>query len=100
MIETYDQKTVDSLELDEIFSKLSLLVCEHGPQLLTLGMSQLEANRAILACLETLLSRARIAERMSKEAHEFKSEALRELQAMNDKEYLKVQRLVDEDDGC
>lgn len=83
MTQTYDQKTMDSLALDEIFSKVSTLVCEEGPQILTLGMSQLEANTAILACLEQLLSRARTAERMSKEAHQEKANALNRLQLAN-----------------
>lgn len=41
--------------LEALFDKMSAFVCEHGPMLLTRGMPALEANEAIMACLEKLL---------------------------------------------
>lgn len=73
----------EAMDLDESYDKLSQFVCEQGPELLTRGMKPLEANRAILSCLELLLSRAVTAERMSKEAHEDKARALNKLQLAN-----------------
>lgn len=42
-------------QLDELYDKMSAFVCEHGPKLLTRGINPLEANEAIMACLESLL---------------------------------------------
>lgn len=70
--------------LDLLFAQVSSFVCEHGPQLLTLGMSQLEANTALLACLRELLSRAQVAERNAKDDNEQKADLLRQLQRAND----------------
>jgi hypothetical protein len=41
-------------ELDQVIDELSALVCEVGPDLLTRGMDQLTANKALLACIKKL----------------------------------------------
>jgi hypothetical protein len=39
---------------DAVIAGLSEIVCHLGPRLLTVGMTNLEANEAILACIEKL----------------------------------------------
>lgn len=50
--------------LDEVYDKMSAFVCEHGPELLTRGMPPLEANTAIMACLERLKNQRDLAFRI------------------------------------
>lgn len=48
-------------ELDVLYDKISAIVCEVGPKLLTRGMPALEANTAILECLTRLKNRLDLA---------------------------------------
>lgn len=54
----------EEAELIELYEKMSAFVSAHGPELLTRGMSPIEGNRAIMACLERLANRLAIAERI------------------------------------
>lgn len=50
--------------LDALYDRMSAFVCEHGPKLLTRGMPPIEANEAIMACLEAQRARLQLAQRI------------------------------------
>lgn len=56
MIETHSLESAEDAHLDEQYNKLSELVCEFGPKLLTRGMPAHEANDALIACLDHLIA--------------------------------------------
>lgn len=83
LLKTTSPQEQEAEELDLSFIRISELVCEHGPTLLTLGMKPLEANKALIECIESLVSRVRVAERNSKDDNALKSVLLKKIQAAN-----------------
>lgn len=51
-------------KLDWLFNRLSEVVSGIGPKLLTRGMHPIEANEALLACLETMHKRIELADKI------------------------------------
>ena len=49
-----DKRLAEAKRLDDLYFEMSKFVSEHGPKILTLGMTQREANEAILECLRFL----------------------------------------------
>lgn len=50
--------------MDNIYDRMASLVSETGPKLLSRGMPPLEANEAILACLDKLKRKAELAQKL------------------------------------
>lgn len=69
-----EQQAARAERLELVIDKLSELVCEHGPNLLTRGMSMLEANEAILQCLEGLLNKTKALEALCMKLEQHKNE--------------------------
>lgn len=55
-IQVADPQLAEAQQVEDVIEELSRLVCKEGPELLTRGMKNWEANASILACLKSLLS--------------------------------------------